>query len=98
MMYDMLRETPAFQDIIKEGLEEGHKEGMEKGQLEALRQTLMHVVTARFPKLVRLAKGQAAIIDDPDELDGLIVKMSIAQNSREARRYLLNEQEDEDDD
>ncbi|MGH2494907.1 MAG: Rpn family recombination-promoting nuclease/putative transposase [Ktedonobacteraceae bacterium] len=103
MMYDMLRETPAFQDIIKEGLEEGLKEGREKGlkegrekgQLEALRQTLMHVVTARFPKLVRLAKGQAAVIDDPDELDGLIVKISIAQNSREARSYLLNEQEDE---
>jgi len=93
MMYDMLRETPAFQDIMKEGIEEGK----EIGQLEALRQTLMHVVAARFPKLVRLAKGQAAIIDDPDELDGLIVKISIAQNAREARSYLLNEQEDEDD-
>ncbi|HKV60029.1 MAG TPA: hypothetical protein VJO32_17190 [Ktedonobacteraceae bacterium] len=92
LMYDMLRETPAFQDIMKEGLEEGKG----KVQLEALRQALMHVVSARFPKLVRLAKGRAAVIDDPDELDGLIVKISIAQNSREARGYLLNEQEDED--
>ena len=91
-MYDMLRETPAFQDIIKEGIEEGK----EIGQLEAFRQALMHVVAARFPKLVRLAKGRIAMIDDPDELDGLIVKISIAQNAKEARSYLLNEEEDED--
>ena len=95
-MYDMLRETPAFQDIIKEGLEEGFKEGREKGQLEAFRQALMHVVAARYPKLLALAKKQAAAIDDPDELDGLLVKISIAQNAREARSYLLNGQEDED--
>ncbi|HEY6542642.1 MAG TPA: hypothetical protein VIZ18_16985 [Ktedonobacteraceae bacterium] len=99
LMYDMLRETPAFQDIMKEGLEKGLKMGREEGKgegrVEALRRTLMHVVEARFPKLVRLARGQAAIIDDPDELDGLIVKISIAQNAREARSYLLDE-EDED--
>ena len=74
----------------------GREEGKGEGRVEALRRTLMHVVEARFPKLLRLAKGQAAIIDDPDELDGLIVKISIAQNSKEARSYLLDEQEDED--
>ena len=104
LMYDMLRETPAFQDIIKEGLEEGlekglkmgREEGKGEGQLEALRRTLMHVVEARFPNLARLAKGQAVVIDDPDELDRLIVKISIAQNSKEARGYLLDEQDAED--
>ena len=95
-MYDMLRETPAFQDIIKEGLEEGLKEGKEIGQLEAFRQALMHVAAARFPKLLPLAKKRAAIIDDPDELDSLLVKISIAQNVKEARSYLLNEEGDED--
>lgn len=91
-MRDMLRETPAFQDIIREGIEEG--KGI--GQLEAFRQGLMHVVAARFPKLVQLAKERIAMIDNPDELDGLLVKISISQNTKEARGYLLNEQEDDD--
>lgn len=107
LMYDMLRETPAFQDIIREGIEEGLEKGLEKGLvkgleigrkegLEAFRQTLMHVVEARFPKFTRLAKERAAAVDDPDELDRLIVKISIAQNAKEARGYLLHEDEDED--
>ncbi|HEV2472180.1 MAG TPA: hypothetical protein VGT44_13515 [Ktedonobacteraceae bacterium] len=55
----------------------------------------MHIVDARFPRLPRLAKGQATIIDDLEELDGLIVKMSIACNAKEARRYLLDETEED---
>lgn len=104
MMYDMLRETPAYQDIIREGIEEGLEIGLEKGlkmgrgegRLEALRQAIMHVVEAHYPKLLALATKQIGTIDDPDALDRLLVKMIVAQNSREARRYLLGEQDDED--
>jgi hypothetical protein len=46
--------------------------------------------------MVRLAKGQAAIIDDPAALESLIVQVSIAQDAKEAKRALLDE-EDEDD-
>lgn len=103
-MSDIFEDIPAFQDIKREGflrgLEEGYnkafKEAYEEGRLEAFRQAIMHVVEARYPKLLALAKKQTAIIDDPDELDRLIVKISIAQNAREARSYLLNGQEDED--
>ena len=103
-MYDMLRETRAYREMTKEsreeglqeGLEKGLQEGLEKGKLEALRQTLLHVVQSRFPKIARLAKGQAAIIDDPEVLDALIVKMSIAQTREEAKQYLLEVYEDED--
>ena len=87
MLYDMLWDTPAFQDIRKKGLQEG----LERG-LEALRQALLAIVQARFPspRMVRLAKGQAAIIDDPAILQDLIVKVSLAQNAEEAQRYLLD--------
>lgn len=106
-MHDLLRESPFFQEILQEGREEGLQEGLQKGlqeglqklhqeKLEALRETLLKVVQARFPKVVRLAKGQAAIIDDLETLEDLIVKVSTAQNAKEAKRYLLDE-EDEDD-
>jgi len=98
-MHNILRESPFYQEILQEGreegLEKGLQEGLEKG-LQVLRETLLKVVQARFPKMVRLAKGQAAIIDDPAELENLIVKVSIAQDAKEAKRALLDE-EDEDD-
>ncbi len=83
MLYDMLRDTPAFQAIREEGREEGR---------EALRQALLAIVQARFPspRMARLAKGQAAIIDDPAILQDLIVKVSLAQDAEEAQRYLLD--------
>ncbi len=112
MLYDMLRDTPAFQDIMKEGRqegfaqgreeglergrEEGRKEGREQGRKEghneALRQALLAIVQARFPspRMIRQAKGQAAIIDDPAVLKDLIVKVSLAGSAEEAERYLLD--------
>ena len=94
-MYDLLRETPAYQHIKKEGLleglERGRKEGKKEAGVEALRQTLQHVVAARFPKLARLACGQSMVIDDPKELDSLIVKISLANNIEEAKNCLIGE-------
>jgi predicted transposase YdaD len=116
MLYDMLRDTPAFQDIMKEGLEqglergreegleqglergreEGLEQGLERGRKEghneALRQALLAIVQARFPspRMIRQAKGQAAIIDDPAVLQDLIVKVSLAESAEEAERYLLD--------
>jgi predicted transposase YdaD len=103
MLYDMLRDTPAFQDIMnegrQEGLEQGLEQGLERGReegrkegREALRQALLAIVQARFPspRIIRQAKGQAAIIDDPAVLQDLIVKASLAESAEEAERYLLD--------
>jgi flagellar biosynthesis/type III secretory pathway protein FliH len=104
MLYDMLRDTPAFQDIMKEGrqegLERGREEGLEQGlergrkegHNEARRQALLAIVQARFPspRMIRQAKGQAAIIDNPAVLQDLIVKVSLAESAEEAERYLLD--------
>ncbi len=95
MLYDMLRDTPAFQDIMKEGRQEGLEQGLERGReegREALRQALLAIVQARFPspRMIRQAKGQAAIIDDPAVLQDLIVKVSLAESAEEAERYLLD--------
>ena len=85
-MNNILRESPFYQEILQEGREEG---------LEMLRQAFLKIVEARFPKLLRLAKGQAAITDDPEELENLLVKVSIAQDAKEAKGFLLDLDEDE---
>lgn len=96
---DLLRETPAFQEVLAEGLEKGLAEGLEKGlkegELRAQRQTLLAVVQERFPGIVDLAKMQADVIEDPEALRRLIVRMSIVQTSEEARQYLLSGANDE---
>ena len=111
-MYDILRETRAYQEMTKEsreegrqegleeGLEEGRQEGLEEGlekgrqegKLEALRQTLLTIAQERFhnAKMTRLTKGQATIINDPDVLQDLILKVSLAQTLEEAQKYLLD--------
>lgn len=104
MLYDILRETRAFRELTKdsrqegieegrqEGIEEGRKEGIEEGKVEALREALLTLVQARFsnPKIARLAKGQASMIDDPAVLQDLIVKVGLARTLEEAQHYLLD--------
>jgi len=95
MFSDILRETPAFQEVLAEGLAEGLEKGLKEGELRAQRQTLLAVVQERFPGIVDLAKKQADAIEDPEALRRLIVKMSIVQTSEEAQPYLLSGVRDE---
>jgi len=81
-----------FQMAFMQGIHQAHKE-----MLLELRQTLAKIVRLRFPNVVRLAKKQTSTIDDSAILRDLIVKMSIAQTYEEAVVYLLEVDEDEDE-
>ncbi|HEX6481080.1 MAG TPA: hypothetical protein VF043_19750 [Ktedonobacteraceae bacterium] len=102
-MDDVLRDTPVYQEMtrwareegLREGLQEGLREGRQEGFLEGLQQALLAIVREHFPKLVRLARKQIAGIKEPEALQLLIVKMSIAQSAEEAQEYLLEVDEDE---
>ncbi len=91
-MYDILQETPVYQFLTKEAREEGRQEGREEGRQEgreALRQVVVDIVRKRFPKIVRLAKKQVAVVDDPAQLRQLAVDISVAQNAAEVTQHLL---------
>src|SRR5947209_19362873 len=108
-MYDIIQQTPLYQSWTREalaeglerglkegkqqGLEEGLKEGERKG-LEAMRQTLVNIVRARFPRLVSLARMRAALIDNFEALDELILQMSTVSKAQEARRVLVEEEDE----
>jgi len=108
-MHDILRESPIYQEILREGREEGRErgreegreqgreEGLQKGQLEALSQAVVDIVQERFPKLVRLTKKQVAVVKDAALLRQLIVKVSMAQDMEEAQLHLLAVDDDEDE-
>lgn len=92
LMHDILEDTPLFQEIIKwgreEGLKEGLREGQQEGEQQSARRILLHLVEARFPQLLTLAKRRAAKIEQPEILESLITQVAIAQSVEEARQYL----------
>jgi 5-carboxymethyl-2-hydroxymuconate isomerase len=81
MLREALRDTWAYQEMIKEGREEARR--------ETLRDMLFAIVRARFPELVLLAKGLAAVIESPDVLRDLTLKMSLVQTSEDAQAALV---------
>ena len=74
---DILRETWAYQEIIKEG------------ELRARHQVVLDVIQARFPEILLYAKKQIADIQDTELLRRMNVKMSTVQTAEEALQYLF---------
>lgn len=79
-MHDLMRESPIFQLILKEGRDEG--------QLALSRQLLLKFVQKRFPELLPLAQQEAARIEQSGMLEDLILQVGLAQSADEAERYL----------
>jgi len=103
-----MKETWAFQKTALEGHEEelpqrfqmAFMQGVHQAHteiLQELRHTLVKIVRLRFPNVVRLAKKQTFSIDDSAILRDLLIKMNIAHSSEEAVVYLLEIDEDEDE-
>lgn len=84
-MHDILRETPIYQEILREGREEERQQ-----RLQDQRQTIVKLVQMRFPEILSLAKKQADIIKDPEVLQNLIAKMFAVSTLQEAVQYLLD--------
>jgi flagellar biosynthesis/type III secretory pathway protein FliH len=112
-IHDAIRDTPIFQDIARwghdEGFQEGYAKGFQEGYAKGLeegrkivqevqRQLLIRIISERFPKMARITRKQISDIDDPDILKHLIIKMGNAQTLEEAVLYLIEADEDEDED
>jgi len=86
MLNDTLRNTRAYQKILKEGRERGREEGLEKGRQEALQQALLDVVEEHFPQIMPTVTQQVKAIEDPAILRHLIVKMTTVQTAEDAEQ------------
>jgi flagellar biosynthesis/type III secretory pathway protein FliH len=113
MLDEVLRNTPAYQRILKKGRDEGLEEGLEiglekglqKGRQEAYRQELLRqrealldVIRERFPKLVRQVRPQINAIEDTAPLLRLIVKIATVTTAEEAQQLILDASEEEEQD
>ncbi len=83
-MHEIIRDTPIYQEILREGREEGLEQGIEQGSLNASRRILLLVIQIRFPVLASLAQELANLVKDENILDDIIGKISAAQSEDEA--------------
>jgi hypothetical protein len=82
------------EEALKKARAEALKEAEEVRKRD-LREMLLTLVQARFPKMSGLAKRLAGTIDQSSTLQALILKISTASSLKEARQYLLKIIEEE---
>ena len=84
-MHDILRESPAYQWILNEGIEEGIQQGY-----TGMQQAVINMVVARFPELESLARAQITAVSNLERLQHLIIDLSISHSQEEMERVLLS--------
>ncbi len=86
-----------MQKGIVEGRAEGRAEGRTEGRAEERlqrvkdqRQLLVMLVQAHFPNLVELTQQRANAVEDPEILQGVVLKLVTVQTEEQAQQLLLS--------
>ena len=94
-MYDILQETRAYRELIKDGLEQGLQQGLQQGRreeqqikLQEMREILLGVISELFPQIAIPAREYVDAITDTPLLQRLIVRMLSFKTPEEALHYL----------
>lgn len=66
----------------------GMEKGMEKGRIEGERNSVIRVVSLRFPRLADAARQRVQHIGKADELEALMDQLLLAPDEATARRVL----------
>ena len=85
--------TEGIEKGIEKGIVEGRAEGRAEERLQRVkdqRQLLMTLVQAHFPNLVELTQQRANAVEDPEVLQGVVLKLVSAQTEEEAQQLLLS--------
>jgi hypothetical protein len=99
-MVNFGEDSPAIQWIQESGRADERRKADEERQKEIKklaadsRQTVLLIVSQRFPNLLRPAKAQLRSQTDPAHLQKIIRDLLIARNSDEAEKVLFPLQED----
>ena len=89
MYKDIIEDSWFYQETMQKGVEKERQQ-----ELQRQRHALLTIVQARFPEMVDLTKKQIDSIADPESLQDLIVKISLAQNLPEVFQALIEVDKD----
>ncbi|MDQ6662677.1 MAG: hypothetical protein M3Z24_17145, partial [Chloroflexota bacterium] len=87
MYKDILSESWAYQEILKEGLDIGLEQGLEEGN-QRMRNITISLIEDHFPPLLDSAKELVQAIKDPDRLQRLLMDVVSAQTLEEAEQII----------
>jgi hypothetical protein len=65
--------------------------------LQALRQVVVDIIADHFPKLIPYARKQTVFVEETAILHRLVIKLCTSKSSEEAREYLRQADDDEDE-
>jgi len=82
-----------YRDILEDSwvVQEERREGA----VRELRRAVLNVIQARFPEIHPYAKKHIEVLEDPDTLQRLNLKMSTVPSEEEALQYLIAVAEEE---
>ena len=87
----ILRESPWYNQIFQEGLEQGVRQGLERGRLDGQRQDILYLLRARFnppeSRSIAISKRLNAITDT-DRLRDLLVEAAQASSLEAFEQHL----------
>jgi len=81
--YDVLRDTWIYQEIRQQVQAEERQHYLLEQRL-----ILLEIVQARFPRIKPLVKQVVEQLNEPAQLGGLILKISIAPTEKQAKQAL----------
>jgi predicted transposase YdaD len=79
---EIIEQSWVYQETIEKGREEGRQ--------QALQQTAIGIVAARFPELGQFATEIVETISDPNRLQTLTIELSIVSSQERAKELLLS--------
>ena len=95
MLDDILEESWTYQEIVKKGLEKGRRlgfeEGLEEGRqqlIRELRDTIIGLISMRFPTLLAFAESEVETIKNTDALHTLKSQLFSIQTTDEAKQAI----------
>ena len=93
MLEELLAESWVFREwrekALVEGREEGLKQGIQQGMQQGMQQVLLAFVQARYPTLMGLAEERCKALDNPEQIQALIISIGLAQSEQEVKKLLL---------
>jgi predicted transposase YdaD len=86
MLDDILEESWTYQEIVKKGLEKGRRQQL----IRELRDTVIGLVSMRFPTLLAFAESQVETIKNTDTLHTLKSQLFSIQTAEKARQAIID--------
>lgn len=88
MLHDILEESWAYQEMVREASTRSLLQGIEQGIQQSMREALAQYVELHFPTLVPVLERETYSISEPETLQRLLFDLFAAQTVEDAQNLI----------